>query len=302
MKFCYLLLMISCLLILLAGGCGEIVIEDGEVAETEIMKPDPITIEEEFKSLPIKDSRFEDVLIYIGTLSWILPNHARAQSEITERILEDKGFSVTITTSENYVEDWVLGTWNNDFPEVLMLYGIIPSTIYPPTKSRDTDNSLAERWIESTDGNMIFNQADWLGYYADGRSNRYSRASGDRVFPNIVGPKNGQGCLQSLMDNPIITMWGDNTPVHPTINGETITPSLVPFISDRPFRLEEIKGTSWRAEIIFGRDDTGNRADPVIVRDGNRGRIGIAHMTDFRDDPKGEVAAEMILYIFNKER
>ena len=33
-------------------------------------------------------------------------------------------------------------------------------------------------------------------------------------------------------------------------------------------------------------------ADPVIVRDGNRGRLALVHQTSEQDNPKGEVAAE----------
>ena len=48
-------------------------------------------------------------------------------------------------------------------------------------------------------------------------------------------------------------------------------------------------------------DAQATRADPVILRDGDRGRIAIVHQTAFKDNPKGEVAAEiMINYLFTE--
>lgn len=93
---------------------------------------------------------------------------------------------------------------------------------------------------------------------------------------------------------PPFPRGGDNTFMVPTPEGRQLTPSLVNFASDRPFPLDDFQG-NWFAEKIFATDSTGTRADPVIIRDGNLGRIVVTHMTDFRDDPKGEVAAELIL-------
>lgn len=99
------------------------------------------------------------------------------------------------------------------------------------------------------------------------------------------------------MDIPGITMWGENTPMTVTVDGIALTPSLVDFQTDRPFHLDELQG-QWFAEKIFA-SDTGDasatRADPVIVRDGDRGRLAIVHQTFLEDTPKGEVAAEIII-------
>ncbi len=81
-----------------------------------------------------------------------------------------------------------------------------------------------------------------------------------------------------------------------TKDGKDITPSLTNFQSDRAFHLDELTG-DWFAEKVLA-SNTGTsqatRADPVIVRDGNRGRIGIVYQTFNEVNPKGEVVAELI--------
>ena len=99
------------------------------------------------------------------------------------------------------------------------------------------------------------------------------------------------------MDIPGITMWGDNTPMKVTARGKALTPSLRNFSSDRPFHLDRLEG-DWFAELILASntgDERATRADPVIVRDGNLGRIAIVHQTENEDNPKGRVAAEIII-------
>ena len=114
------------------------------------------------------------------------------------------------------------------------------------------------------------------------------------------GIHNGVQALQAIMDIPHITMWDfgleNNTPMTVTKDGKEITPSLTNFKSDRAFHLDELTG-DWFAEKVLA-SDTGTsratRADPVIVRDGNRGRIGIVYQTFNEVNPKGKVVAELI--------
>ena len=83
-----------------------------------------------------------------------------------------------------------------------------------------------------------------------------------------------------------------------TSDGTELTPSLANFESYRVIPLNQLQG-EWFAEKVFA-SDTGDAqatyADPVIVRDGNRGRLAIVHATP---SPKwllnGEVAAEGLL-------
>ena len=161
--------------------------------------------------------------------------------------------------------------------DVLVLYGDVPDTIYPPGNARP-DGSLAETWLETTDGDMILNHADWI-FWGGGEA------------------KNREAGLQNIMDIPGITMWGDNTPMRVTVSGRAITPTLKNFQSDRPFPLDQLRG-NWFAELVLASntgDGDATRADPVVVRDGDLGRIAIVYQTFEQDDPKAEVAAEIII-------
>ena len=100
------------------------------------------------------------------------------------------------------------------------------------------------------------------------------------------------------MDIPVeISVSDYNIPMIVTADGSTLTPSLYGFLSDRPLPLKQLQG-NWFAEKVFA-SDTGNSqanyADPVILRDGKLGRIAIVHQTRNEDNPKGEVAAEIII-------
>ena len=231
-------------------------------------------------SLPV------NVLMYTGAVSWMSLEDANRQSQITKQLLDAKGIPAEIVQTEDAVRDWMLQTTSDGNVDVLILYGTLPISIYP-SFNRQLDGSVAENWIESTDGNTILNHANYFGYVGGGNQEE-------------EGIHNGVQALQAIMDIPHITMWDfgleNNTPMRVTKDGKEITPSLTNFKSDRAFHLDELTG-DWFAEKIFA-SNTGTsratRADPVIVRDGNRGRIGIVYQTFNEVNPKGEVVAELI--------
>ena len=226
------------------------------------------------------------VLMYTGAVSWMSLDDANRQSQITKQLLASKGIQAEIVQTEDSVRDWMLQTTSDGNVDVLILYGDLPISIYPPFNSQP-DGSVAENWIESTDGNTILNHGNYFGYLGGGNQEE-------------VGIQNGVKALQAIMDIPHITMWDfgleNNTPMVVTKDGKEITPSLTNFLSDRAFHLDELTG-NWFAEKVLA-SDTGTaeatRADPVIVRDGNRGRIGIVYQTFNEVNPKGKVVAELI--------
>ena len=228
-----------------------------------------------------------DVLIYTGNVWWITRLEAIIEAQTTKNLLESTGIQAEITEDENYVKQWMLQTTSDGSVDVLILYGLIPITIYPPGNAMP-DGSVAENWIETPDGNTILNHADSFGFWSTGNIN----------LEGQVGERNGNGTLQNLMDIPniFIPVDTDNISMFVTTEGSTLTPSLVNFQSDRAFPLDQLQG-DWFAERILA-SNTGNAqatlADPVILRDGNLGRIAIVHQTSFEDNPKGEVAAEII--------
>lgn len=246
-----------------------------EVEVTQDEKPFEIIIEE----TPV------DVLIYVGKTLWIIPENAKIEAEITRDLLEPQGIQVGITGSEESLRDWMLQTTANGSVNVCILYGTLPYTIYPSGNTKPED-SVLEKWIESTDGDTIMNHADYLGYNSS------------------EGKANERGALQNLMDIPDIELdvYTHNTKMIVTEEGRTLTPSLDNFASDRTFPLDQFEG-EWFAEKILA-TDTGDMnatfADPIIVRDGDRGRIAIVFHTLYKDNPKGEVAAEIIKYLLSE--
>ncbi|MXZ01280.1 T9SS type A sorting domain-containing protein, partial [Candidatus Poribacteria bacterium] len=233
-----------------------------------------------------------DVLIYTGNVWWISRSEAMIEAKTTKILLQSVGIHVEITNNENNVKQWMLQTTSDGSVDVLILYGPIPTTIYPPGNTMP-NRSVAENWIETPDGNTILNHADSFGFWSTGNIN----------LDGQVGEWNGGGTLQNLMDIPniFIPIDRDNISMFVTTDGNALTPSLVNFQSDRAFPLDQLQG-DWFAEKILA-SNTGNAhgtlADPVILRDGNLGRITIVHQTSFEDNPKGEVAAEIISnYLF----
>ena len=228
-----------------------------------------------------------DVLIYTFRSSWIILDDAKMAAETTKSLLASEGIEVKITDDDKYLRDWMLQTTSDGSVNVLIVYGVIPSTVYAQGNSQP-DGSIAENWIETTDGDTILNHADYIAFNSD-----------------RDGRSNGEAGLQNLMDNPDILIWRDasgqlvNVNMIVTSDGEDLTPSLVSFETGRPMLLNQLQG-DWFAEKVFA-SDTGDAqatyADPVIVRDGNRGRLAIVHNTPTSVDQgllNGEVAAEII--------
>ena len=223
----------------------------------------------------------KDVLIYIGSTSWITYEQAAVEASTTKSLLESNGIRVRITESVDSVSDWMIATTADGAVNVCILYGVIPSTIYA-AENTQSDGSIAENWIESTDGDTILNHADYLGYYSSDETSNY------------------KATLQNLMDLPNLDInveHFEEFQMHITESGRTLTPSLVSFQSDRPFPLEQLD-SEWYAEKVFASDtgdDEAIGADPVILRDGNRGRIAMVHQTHHGTENKGQVAAEIII-------
>ena len=240
--------------------------------------------------IDIRISKPANVLIYTGFTSWIDRNDAIAEAETTRNLLQSAGIDAEITENENYVKHWMLQTTSDGAVDVLITYGVLPRTIYA-LQNAMPDGSVAENWIETTDGNTLLNHADYLGYWS-------VIADGDNQLDYVA---NGFNALQNLIDIPNSVIppgtVNDNSPMSVTTDGSTLTPSLANFESDRPILLDQLEG-DWYPEKILA-SDTGDiqatLADPVLLRDGDLGRIAIVHQTWFADNPKGKVAAELII-------
>jgi hypothetical protein len=174
---------------------------------------------------------------------------------------------------QDALADWVVAHTGDGIPDLLILCGQIPATIYPAGNAQP-DGSIAELFLD--DGNVIVNTGDYMFY----------------VTP---GGNGGEGGLRNMMDIAGISMWDDNTPVVVTADGLAVTPSLADFQTDRPFHLDELEG-AWFTELVLAQNAAGTRADPVIVANAETGgRLGIFYQTAGQDDdPRGEVISEWI--------
>ncbi len=271
---CLLFLFLICCIMSIAG-CAKVQ-EDYDFVETNFPVQKPV-------------DKPKDVLIYIGSTSWITNELAAVEANMTKNLLEAKGIRVDITGSVDSVGDWMLQTTANGAVNVCILYGVIPATIYA-AENTQPDESIAENWIESTDGDTILNHADYFGYYSSDETPNY------------------KATLQNLMDLPNLDINVENFEEFQmliTESGRKITPSLVSFQSDRPFPLEQL-ASEWFAEKILASntgDDEAEGADPIILRDGKRGRIAMVHQTHHGNESKGEVAAQIIInYLLKDEK
>ncbi len=253
---------------------------EGPVVSKEMVEQKPSDV---IPAEPI--DRPADVLIYIGKTLWISQENAENEAEMTKFLLESENMQVEITNSKESVRDWMLQTTANGVVNVCILYGVLPSTIYPSGNAQP-DGSVAENWIETTDGDTILNHADYFGYNSS------------------EGTANERGAMQNLMDLPEIeiNVYEHNVDMFVTVEGSRLAPSMVHFRSDRPFPLDQLED-EWFAEKILA-SDTGNTqatlADPIIVRDGDRGRLAIVFHTLYKNNPKAEVAAQIINYLLTQ--
>ena len=261
---------------------------DAEQIEPTEMPPEIMEeMMEEMMEMPVDSV---DVLVYIGSTWWIEQMDAATQAGTLKSLLESEGIQARITADENIVRDWMLATTGNSAVNVLILYGVLPNTIYAAGNTQP-DGSIAENWLETSDGDTILNHADYIGYQ--------STPDPENRRGHLAGESNRHGGLQNLMDIPnIVIPFSNGVTMIPTEDGMALTPSLGDFTSTRFMPLNQLQG-EWFAEKVFASDtgdDQAAYADPVIVRDGDRGRIAIVHATsEVSVLPNAEVAAEIII-------
>ena len=274
-----------------------------EMVETP-MEPEPAEMPEEMMETPIA---LVDVLIYTNRSFWITIEDAEMAAETTKSLLDTAGIQVEITKDDAYAREWMRQTTGDGNVNVIVLYGVLPASVYG-TGNTQPDGSIAENWIETTDGDTILNHADYIAYNTDFDVDKVTEWTPDNTIAAVGS--NVEGGLRNLMDNPNITLFapvpdrrvvgwetGGAISMIVTSDGMALAPSLVNFDSFRPIPLNQLQG-EWFAEKVFA-SDTGDAqaayADPVIVRDGNLGRLAIVHATtEYEGLLNGEVAAEII--------
>ena len=291
------IVLISCTIYFV--GCERVpTMLDPLLPDAEQVEPvEPTEMPEEMMEMPVD---LVDVLIYTNRSFWITLEDAERAAEITKRRLDSEGIQAEITKDDAYVREWMLHTTGDGEVNVIVLYGVLPASVYG-TGNTEPDGSIAENWIETTDGDTILNHADYIAYNTDFDVDKVTEWT--PANPNQAVGSNREVGLQNLMDNPnidLFTAWrtGGGASMTVTSDGTALTPSLVNFDSLRPIPLAQLQG-EWFAEKVFASDTGGAQAtyaDPVIVRDGDRGRLAIVHATtEYEGLLNGEVAAEIII-------
>ena len=299
-KYCWIVIvaLIGCMVSFTSCERGQKMLEQVMPdAEPEVVEPEPpemiTTVEPPVEPEPpemMEPSIGPTVMIYTGSTFWIGQPDAATEAEIVKSRLATEGIQTEITEDENIVKDWMLGTTGNGAVDVLILYGVLPDAIYSLGNTQP-NGSIAENWIETSDGDTILNHADYIAYQ--------STPDPLNLRGRFAGESNRHGGLQNLMDIPnIVIPFSEGVPMIVTGDGMALTPSLGDFSSRRFMPLNQLQG-EWFAEKVFA-SDTGDAqatyADPVIVRDGNRGRIAIVYATiGLGNLPNEEVAAEIII-------
>ena len=160
------------------------------------------------------------VSFYTGSTGWINKASADEQANIGSILLTQSGIKNKIYVSDAdgaNLADWMQQATGNGQLDVLVLYGSCPSEIY---SNQQPDGSIAERFIESTDGDTIINHADYMFYVGWESSTDPSspESSGSYIWNQDQG-------LQNIMDIPSITMWpGGNSDWVDAIDQCVVTP------------------------------------------------------------------------------
>jgi hypothetical protein len=218
-----------------------------------------------------------DVFVYTETTQWIGQGEAQVEAdELIKEIKGKSGIGEVVNLPGKDIEAWTVKHTVKKGHHIIVLYGDFPPQIYPDGNAKK-DGSPAEEFLDA--GNTFANSADYFFWGLNGR--------------------NKEGGIQNMMDIPGILQWDDDTAMKVTAEGKKIAPSLKDYATDRPFHIDQLKGTDWEVEVALA-TETGkkeaNRCDPCIIRNKvTDARLIQAYQTAGQKDPKGKVVSEIIL-------
>jgi hypothetical protein len=209
---------------------------------------------------------------------WMGQGHA--DTEAQEIVDSVTGVPIEVFTPTNLdaLADWIEEHTGDGQPDLLIMFGIFPVTIYPAGNAQP-EGSLAELFLD--DGNVIINTGDYIFYVGSGGNN-------------------DAGGLQNMTDVSGAAMWGDDsfaTMFTPTADGELYTPSLTTLPSNRPWFPAQFAGTDWEFELILAQTSDGSQAHPAILHNTvTDGRLGVFFQCSQDTDSqlRGEVISEWI--------
>ena len=146
-------------------------------------------------------------------------------------------------------------TGNGQQDVIILACGTCPSGLYE-FPNKDADGSNVENFIE--EGNIVINVADWIFYMS--------------YEGGVRSPNNGPSGAANVFDIPGLTFANRVGGMKPTDLGKEFIPSMKAFNSDRPWHVEQFKGTDWDL-VIFGEADK-NNADPAVAISKSPGKDG----------------------------
>ena len=209
---------------------------------------------------------------------WMGQGHADTEAQEIVDSVTGVPIEVFTPTDLDALADWVVEHTGDGLPDLLIMFGIFPATIYPAGNAQP-DGSLAELFLD--DGNVIVNTGDYIFYVGSAGNN-------------------DAGGLANMMDVPAAAMWGDDsfaTMFTPTADGQEYTPSLTTLPANRPWFPAQFDGTDWEFELILAQSDDGTQAHPAILHNiETGGRLGVFFQCsqDTDNQPRGEVISEWI--------
>jgi hypothetical protein len=151
---------------------------------------------------------------------------------------------------------WAIAHTGNGQQDVLILAcGTTPSGLYP-FPNKEPDGSVVEEFIEA--GNILINVADWIFYMS--------------YEGGVRSPDNGPAGAANVFDIPGLSFGARIGAMVPNAAGKKYIPALEPFNSDRPWHLEQFKGSDW--DVVTFAEAGPNDADPAVAIGKTPGKDG----------------------------
>ena len=169
--------------------------------------------------------------------------------------IEDFGDGDEVGDASPLAKWTVEHTGNGQQDVIILACGTCPSGLYE-FPNKDADGSNVENFIE--EGNIVINVADWIFYMS--------------YEGGVRSPNNGPTGAANVFDIPGLTFGARVGGMKPTDLGKEFIPSMKAFSSDRPWHVEQFKGSDWDL-VIFGEADK-NNADPAVAISKSPGKDG----------------------------
>ena len=207
-----------------------------------------------------------DLAFYSGPTNpgWISNDAVKKNVEV---IKEDPGIKALFKNIEDFgdgdevgdkspLAQWTVEHTGNGQQDVIILAcGTCPSGLYE-FPNKDPDGSNVENFVEA--GNIVINVADWIFYMS--------------YEGGVRSPNNGAQGAANVFDIPGLSFGNRVGNMKPTDLGKEYIPSMDAFNSDRPWHVEQFKGSDWNLA-IFGEADK-NNADPAVAISKSPGKDG----------------------------